>query len=80
MFGKKSDVNTTRHLIGTAMGWRGLPESEAYYYIESEPQVTWRYTFAFKDVPVDAFWSVTIYNRDGYLETNPYNSYTASTT
>jgi hypothetical protein len=27
-------------------------------------------------VPVDAFRSVTIYNRDGYLEANPHDSYT----
>jgi hypothetical protein len=74
-FGKESDVDPTRHLIGTAMGWGGLPESEAYYYIETEPQPAGRYTFTFEDVPVDAFWSVTIYNRDGYLERNPYESH-----
>lgn len=74
-FGKKSDVDATRHLIGTAMGWGGLPESEAYYYIESEPQAAGRYNFTFKNVPVDAFWSVTIYNRDGYLEPNPFDSH-----
>jgi len=30
-----------------------------------------------KDVPVDAFWSVTVYNADGYLEANDLgvNSY-----
>jgi hypothetical protein len=27
-------------------------------------------------VPVDAFGSVTIYNRDGYLEANLYDSHT----
>ena len=74
-FGSESEVDPIRHLIGTATGWGGLPETEAFYYMETEPRPGGRYTFTFRDVPVDAFWSVTIYNRDGYLEANPYNSY-----
>jgi len=74
-FGSRSQVDPTRHLIGTAFGWGGLPETEAYYYIESQPMGVGRYTFTFDYVPVDGFWSVTIYNRDGYLEPNPYDSY-----
>ena len=74
-FGKQSEVDPVRHLIGAATGWGGLPETEAYYYIESEPRPGGRYTFTLRDVPVDAFWSVSIYNRDGYFEANPYNSY-----
>jgi hypothetical protein len=74
-FGSRSEVDPTRHLIGTAFGWGGLPESEAYYYIESQPMPVGRYTFTFGDVPVDGFWSVTIYNREGYLEPNPFDSY-----
>jgi len=75
MFGSRSEVDPVRHLIGTATGWGGLPETEAFYYMETEPRPGGRYTFTFKDVPVDAFWSVSIYNRDGYYEANPYNSY-----
>jgi hypothetical protein len=28
-----------------------------------------------KDVPVDAFWSVTVYNVDGYIDENPLGAY-----
>jgi hypothetical protein len=74
-FGSKSDVDPVRHLIGTAIGWGGLPETEAYYVIESEPHPVGTYSMILRDVPVDAFWSVTIYNRDGYLERNEFDSY-----
>ena len=30
-FGKKEDVDPVRHLLGTAVGWGGLPEQEAFY-------------------------------------------------
>lgn len=75
MFGAKSDVDPVRHLIGTAIGWGGLPESEAFYAIDSEPRPSGEFTMTLQDVPVDAFWSVTIYNRDGYLEPNSFDSY-----
>ena len=28
-----------------------------------------------KDVPVDGFWLVSIYNKDGYYEENKFSSY-----
>ncbi len=74
-FGRREDVDPVRHLIGTAVGWGGLPETEAYYTGATEPLVLGRFALTLKDVPVDAFWSVTIYNRDGFLEENPYDSY-----
>ena len=29
----------------------------------------------FRDVPVDAFWSISVYNRDGFFEANPSGRY-----
>lgn len=75
MFGRKEEVAPVRHLLGTASAWGGLPEHEAFYYFETEPRPAGHYTLTLGSVPVDAFWSVTIYNKDGYLESNPYDSY-----
>jgi len=36
------------------------------------------YHLTVKDVPVDGFWSVSVYNKDGYFEKNIYNSYTVN--
>ena len=74
-FGRREDVDPVRHLIGTAFGWGGLPESAAYYVVEADPTPVGNYTMTLDHVPVDGFWSVTIYNRDGFLEENPYDSY-----
>jgi hypothetical protein len=30
------------------------------------------------DVPVDGFWSITVYNAEGYLEPNQYSAYAVS--
>jgi len=75
MFGRKQEVDPIRHLIGTAFGWGGLPVAEAFYYTEATPRPIGHYTLTFDTVPVEAFWSVAIYNEDGYFEANPYNSY-----
>ncbi|WP_205700315.1 DUF1214 domain-containing protein [Crenobacter intestini] len=74
-FGKKSEVSETRHLLGTAFGWGGLPTYEAVYLTRNAPRKAGNYRLTVRDVPVDAFWSISIYNKDGYFEQNPFNSY-----
>ena len=74
-FGRKDSVDPVRHLIGTAAGWGGLPDHEAFY-VNVDPQLpVGDYELTVRDVPVDAFWSVSIYNADGYFEPNDRNAY-----
>ena len=74
MFGSKEEVGEVRHLLGTAFGFGGLPESEAYY-LNVEPNLpVGAYEITVKDVPVDAFWSISLYNKDGYFQENEYNA------
>jgi hypothetical protein len=78
MFGKKEDVSEVRHLLGTAMGWGGLPEHEAFY-LNIEPNLpVGAYELTVKDVPVDAFWSISLYNKEGYFQENEYNAYSVN--
>ncbi|VGO15425.1 hypothetical protein PDESU_04008 [Pontiella desulfatans] len=77
-FGKKKNVDSIRHLLGTAWGWGGLPDEEAYY-LNVEPNLpVGAYQLTVKDVPVDAFWSVSMYNKDGYFEPNKEESYSVN--
>ena len=36
------------------------------------------YKLNVKNVPVDGFWSVSVYNEAGYFEKNPLNSYSVN--
>lgn len=68
MFGRKDDVDPVRHLIGTAIGWGGLPDTEAHYLTVDPGLPVGEYRLVVRDVPVDAFWSLSVYNADGFFE------------
>jgi hypothetical protein len=81
MFGAKEDeVDPVRHLIGTALVWGGLPEKDGLYLpvTPDRNDGTTAHTLTVKDVPVDGFWSITVYNAEGYLEPNHYNAYSVN--
>jgi len=69
-FGRRSEVDPILHLLGTAGGWGGLPEYEATYISIDEGLPVADYRLRLKDVPVGAFWSVSLYNAAGYFEPN----------
>jgi hypothetical protein len=76
-FGAKGQVDPIKHLIGTAAGWGGNPDKDATYIGGAVPKNDGKtvYKLRVKDVPVNAFWSVSVYNAAGYFEKNPYNAY-----
>ena len=67
MFGTAAGVDPVRHLIGTAAGWGGLPEVEAKYVFVNPQLPVDRYQLTVRDVPVDGFWSISLYNAEGYF-------------
>jgi len=74
-FGAKGAVDQVRFLIGSAEGFGGLPEQEAFYAVRATPRPVGRFRLTLGEVPVDGFWSVSVYNRDGYFEENPFDAY-----
>lgn len=76
-FGPKGQVDPVRHLIGTAAGWGGNPDKDATYlsFTPSRNDGATIYKLKVKDVPVDGFWSISVYNADGYFQKNDYNAY-----
>jgi hypothetical protein len=78
VFGRRDEIDPVRHLLGTAAGWGGLPTSEAAYAGVAPGLPPGDYDLTLKDVPVDAFWSVSVYNADGFFEPNPRGRYSVN--
>ncbi len=78
MFGRKDEVDPVRRLIGAASAWGGNPERDALYLNATPPNNDGKavYRLKVKDVPVDGFWSISVYNEKGYFEPNALNAYT----
>lgn len=78
-FGRKADVDPVHHLIGTAAGWGGLPDTEATYVGVTPGLPVGEYELKVGDnVPVDGFWSISVYNADGFFEPNERGVYSVN--
>jgi len=76
-FGARDKVDPIQHLLTTAAGWGGNPREAAVYAggasASNDGKTVHRLTV--KDVPVDGFWSISIYNARGFFEKNKIESY-----
>ncbi len=78
MFGTRENTDPVRRVIGAAAAWGGNPDKEAIYLnvnpANNDGKTIYRLHVA--DVPVDGFWSVSLYNAKGYYEKNAQDAYT----
>lgn len=78
MYGRRDEVDPVRYLIGAALGWGANPPKEALYLnvVPEKNDGATVHRLTVKDVPVKGFWSISIYNAEGYYEPNDLNAYT----
>ena len=77
-FGTRKDVDPVRHLIGTAFAFGGNPEKDAFYLNVTPQKNDGKTVFRLKvkDVPVDGFWSISVYDAEGHFKKNKFDAYT----
>lgn len=80
MFGTKEQVDPVRRLIGAASAWGGNPDKEAIYLniTPSKNDGQTVYKLDVGAVPVNGFWSISLYNAEGYFQQNPLNAYSVN--
>ena len=80
-FGDVGEVDPVKFFIASTAGLTGVPEPSQALILSRTPSQNdseTPHTLTVKNVPVDAFWSVTVYNREWYLEKNKYDAYSVN--
>jgi hypothetical protein len=77
-FGRRGQVDPVRRLIQAAAAWGGNPERDATYlnFTPGKNDGTTIYKLTVRNVPIDGFWSISVYNAQGYFQKNEYDAYT----
>jgi hypothetical protein len=79
--GPRGKVDPIRHLLVTAGGWGANPDKDARYASITPEKNDGTTIYKLRvpgNVPVDGFWSITLYNGDGFLQKNEYNAYSVN--
>jgi hypothetical protein len=75
--GARGKVDPVRRLIGAAVAW-GAPPAGDVFVLDRTPadnSGSAVYRLTLKDVPVDGFWSVSVYNERGFFSPNAAKAY-----
>ncbi|TDW59977.1 uncharacterized protein DUF1214 [Novosphingobium sp. PhB55] len=78
-FGSKAEVDPVQRLLGAASAWGANSPRDALYFnfVPASNDGETVYTLMVPaDVPVDGFWSVSVYGEDGYYHPNASDRYT----
>lgn len=70
-------VDPVRRIAAAASGWGLNPDRDAIYLnvFPAKNDGTTAYRLTVQNVPVDAFWSVTVYTADGFFSANSLHAY-----
>jgi hypothetical protein len=73
----RTAVDPVRRIAAAASGWGLNPDRDAIYLnvFPDTNDGTTAYRLTVKEVPVDAFWSVTVYTAEGFFKPNELNAY-----
>jgi hypothetical protein len=77
-FGDVDQVDPVKYYVASASGWTGVPEPNEALILQGAPSQNdgkTAHTLTVRDVPVDGFWSVTVYDRDLRVVKNAYDAY-----
>ena len=75
IFAKKGEISSEMRNIGVAFGWGALAKKGAVYPSITIPESGECLMLTLKDFPMadNAFWSVTVYDKDGFAQGDNYN-------